>query len=426
MLQNTLVNLQIQQFILALLQKSNIPLGAAKILSAVLILLFTTLISLLLFNIVKKILRFFLIKVAIKTNSNFDDTLVRNKFSYHLSKFIPVVLLDVMLPTALVYFPKAFGFFQHVIQLMYIYVTVNLIRVILKSINDYIRKKPLFKEKPIDSYFQVANIIQYCIAGILAFSIITNKSPNTLFAALGAASAILILVFKDTILGFVASIQVSTNDMVRIGDWIEMPKYGADGHVTQITLTTVKVKNWDMTITTIPTYALISDSFKNWRGMQHSGGRRIMRSLTIKMSSIKFLSDADLENLKKIEIIRPYLEGRIKEIHKHNKDQNIDKDALINGRNLTNIGVFRIYIETYLQQNRNINPKMWLLVRQLQATEFGLPIQIYAFSKDTRLIQYEHIMADIFDHIIASISYFDLQIYQAFSNQDFNPKEPFQ
>ncbi|MFC2110734.1 mechanosensitive ion channel family protein, partial [Bacteroidota bacterium] len=238
---------------------------------------------------------------------------------------------------------------------------------------------------------------------------------------IGAASAVIILVFKDTILGFVASIQVSINDMVRIGDWITFEKYGADGDVIEINLSTVKVQNFDKTITTIPTYALISDSFKNWRGMEDSGGRRIKRSLNIKLESIGYLTKEEVNSLKKINMISSYLETRQADIDAYNIKNNFDKELLLNGRNLTNIGVFRKYIETYIENHSAIHKEMTIMVRQLAPTTQGIPLEIYAFSSDKRWKNYEYIMADIFDHIIAAVPYFKLEIFELPTNfKDLN------
>lgn len=255
-------------------------------------------------------------------------------------------------------------------------------------------------------------IFVWLLAIFSIFAIITGISFWKFITSLGAASAIIVLVFRDSILGFVASIQVTVNDMVRIGDWITFEKYGADGDVIEITLATVKVQNWDKTITTIPTYALISDSFKNWRGMTNSGGRRIKRSVILKATSIKFLSDLDIERFKKIELISGYMAQRSEEINTYNTNLNADKSILINGRNLTNFGVFRKYVQLFIENHSAINKEMTLMVRQLAPTPQGIPLEIYAFSSDQRWQNYEYIIGDIFDHILASISFFDLEVYE--------------
>jgi miniconductance mechanosensitive channel len=255
-------------------------------------------------------------------------------------------------------------------------------------------------------------IILWFVGVGVIISKIFDITTNTLLGTLGAISAVIILIFRDTILGFVASVQVSLNDMVRIGDWITFDKYGADGDVIEINLATVKVRNFDNTTTTIPTYSLISDSFRNWRGMLNSDGRRIKRHILVKAKSIRFLTDVDLVKMKQIQLISHYIDFRQEEIDKYNKTYNVDKSLSINGRNMTNFGLFRKYITTYLEYHPGINNNMILLCRQLQPTPHGMPLEIYVFSKDQRFEQYEYIMADIFDHIIAAIAYFDLEIYE--------------
>jgi miniconductance mechanosensitive channel len=240
---------------------------------------------------------------------------------------------------------------------------------------------------------------------------------------MGAASAVFLLIFKDTILGFVASIQVSINNIVKIGDWVTFDKYGADGDVIEINLSTVKVQNFDKTITTIPTYALISDSFKNWRGMVNSDGRRIKRALNIRLDSIKYLNKDEVDSLKKIEIISAYLEKRQSDIVSYNEQHQVNKELLLNGRNLTNIGVFRKYIETYIERHPAINKNMMIMARQLAPSSEGVPLEVYAFSSDKRWQNYEYIMADIFDHLIAAVPYFNLEIFEFPSKNDFIPKK---
>jgi len=256
-----------------------------------------------------------------------------------------------------------------------------------------------------------------------AINVLTGYSVMSL-ATLGAASAVILLIFKDTILGFVASIQVSVNDIVRLGDWITFSKFGADGYVTEINLATVRVQNFDNTFTTIPTYSLIADSFQNWRGMQESDGRRIKRSLFIKQNSVKFLTEEDVESLKNIGLIKPYLEHREKDIKQFNKRNEVDKSMLINGRNQTNLGVFRKYADAFLHENPAINKEMFLMVRHLAPTENGIPIEIFCFSKDKRWENYEHIQADIFDHLIASIPYFGLELFENPSGKDLDKLKP--
>ena len=285
-----------------------------------------------------------------------------------------------------------------------------IIRTIFNAIKDYLKQDAKFSDKPIDSYIQVIMIVLWIFGTIIIVSEIFDIDTKNLLAILGAISAIIILIFRDTILGFVASVQVSLNDMVRIGDWITFDKFGADGDVTEINLATVKVRNFDNTTTTIPTYSMISDSFRNWRGMLDSDGRRIKRYVLIKASSIRFMKDQEIENLKRIQLLTSYIQHRQDEIVKYNSSHNVDKTIAINGRNMTNFGLFRKYITQYLHNHPGLNKDMILLCRQLQPTQNGIPLEIYAFSNDKKFENYEYIMSDIFDHIFASIKYFDLEI----------------
>jgi len=246
-----------------------------------------------------------------------------------------------------------------------------------------------------------------------------NKTPIFLLSGVGALAAVMMLIFRDSILGFVAGIQLAANKMVAVGDWIEMPKYGADGDVLEVALTTVKVQNWDKTITTIPTYALISESFKNWRGMAESGGRRIKRSVSLDMSSIKFCDEEMLDRYRKIQYISEYIETKKIELEKFNQATEVDHASLANGRRMTNIGTFRAYVQAYLRNHPEINKDMTFLIRQLPPSENGLPIEIYVFSKDKVWANYEAIQADIFDHILAVVPEFDLRVYQNPTGADF-------
>jgi miniconductance mechanosensitive channel len=293
-----------------------------------------------------------------------------------------------------------------------------IIKTILHAVRDHLKQNPSFSDKPIDSYIQVIMIVLWIFGFVVIVSKIFDISTGTMLGTFGAISAIILLIFRDTILGFVASVQVSLNDMVRIGDWITFDKFGADGDVIEINLATVKVRNFDNTTTTIPTYSMISDSFRNWRGMLNSDGRRIKRHVLIKANSIRFLSDSELQNLKKIQLISSYIEHRQIEIQKFNDLHQIDKTELINGRNMTNFGLFRKYITQYLSQYPGLNKDMILLCRQLQPTPHGIPLEIYTFSNDKRFENYEYIMADIFDHVFAAITYFDLEIFEMTSNKE--------
>jgi miniconductance mechanosensitive channel len=288
----------------------------------------------------------------------------------------------------------------------------------LNAVVDIYNTFEIAREKPIKGYVQISMIIISIFGGIFALSTLLNRSPWPLLSGLGAMTAILLLIFKDSILGLVASIQLSVNDMVRIGDWIEMPKFNADGDVIDVSLHTVKVRNWDKTITTIPAYALIADSFKNWRGMSESGGRRIKRAINIDMTSVKFCTPEMLDRYEKFQLLTDHVRSKRKEIVKYNAAHSIDTSELINGRNLTNIGTFRNYLVAYLRHHPKIHNDMTFLIRQLPPREHGLPIEVYVFSNDQAWANYEDIQADIFDHILAVLPEFDLRVFQQPSGSD--------
>lgn len=372
--------------------------------------------------IIRKVLVSAFTQFAIRSKTNFDDLLISNKVPRNIAHIVPLLIALEFVPDVFADFYNFEVIAEKCLKVFAIILTLWIARSLLNTLKDYFKTLPRLKDKPIDSYIQVFMIFAW-LGGIMsAIAIITNIPFLKFLTGMGAISAVIILVFKDTILGFVASIQVSINDMVRIGDWVTFEKFGADGDVIEITLATVKVQNWDKTITTIPTYALISESFKNWRGMTNSGGRRIKRALNIKQDSIKCLSEADVESLKKIELIKPYLETRQKDIAEFNTSNSINKELALNGRNLTNIGVFRKYVQTYIENHSAINKDMTIMVRQLAPTAQGLPIEIYAFSSDKRWANYEYIMADIFDHVLAAVPYFGLEIFEFPSTITLNGK----
>ena len=329
---------------------------------------------------------------SIKTKTTFDDFLVLSNFPKFLAHVAPLILIWYAIPYVFLEYPKAVQFFLGAIDIYLIVLCVLIFRSLLRTTKNYLQTKEEFHDKPLQSYIQVLMIFGWGIGIFLIISILTGYSLVSL-GTLGAASAILLLIFKDTILGFVASIQVSVNDIVRIGDWITFSTYGADGYVTEINLATVRVQNFDNTYTTIPTYSLIADSFQNWRGMQESKGRRIKRAIYIKQTSIKFLSSEELEELKKIQLIKPYIEHREKEVEKYNRNTEANKSLLINGRNQTNLGVFRKYADAFLHENPAINKDLFLMVRHLAPTDKGIPIEIFCFSYDKNWENYEHIQA---------------------------------
>lgn len=392
---------------------------AAKYLNMLLLLLALLILIFIVDFITRKLLIGVFSQFASKSKTNFDDLLVANKAPRNIAHIVPLLIALEFVPIVL----ADFQFYEEIaekgLKVFGIILMLWIVRSLLNTVKDYLKTLKQFKDKPIASYIQVFMIFAWVIGIFSCLAIITETDFIKFITGLGAASAVIILVFKDTILGFVASIQVSINDMVRIGDWITFEKYGADGDVTEITLATVKVQNFDKTITTIPTYALISDSFKNWRGMTTSDGRRIKRALYIKQDGVKYLSEEDVEELKDIQLISSYLETRQADIKSYNTERNINKDILVNGRNLTNLGVFRKYIDSYLKQHSAINKDMMIMARQLAPTTQGIPLEIYAFSSDKRWENYEYIMSDIFDHLIASLPYFGLEIFELPSNSVF-------
>jgi miniconductance mechanosensitive channel len=350
--------------------------------------------------------------IARKTKTKFDDLLISNKTVKYISYLIPLLFIYKSVPIILKAYDYWEGVFGKLVGIYIILLILWIVRTIFNALKDHLKSKPEYSDKPIDSYIQVIMIILWMMGITVIFSEVFEIKIEKLLTTLGAISAIILLIFRDTILGFVASIQVSVNDMVRIGDWITMDKFGADGDVIEINLATVKVRNFDYTTTTIPTYSLISDSFKNWRGMQKADGRRIKRHLLIKSNSVRFIKNGELDDLKKIQLIKEYIEKKKNEIEKYNSQNNIDTDLPLNGRNLTNLGLFRKYITKYLENHAGLNKDMLLVCRQLQPTSQGIPLEIYVFSKDKNWENYEYIMSDIFDHIIASVAFFDLEIFE--------------
>ncbi len=404
-------------FFFKLFENSGLSDSLSKILTLVcvigIIAFITLILSFISRNLIKKIFN----QVSKRTSSNFDDSLIQNNIPSLLGYLPPLFFLIVELPELLNSHPKLVIITLNILEATTAFLAILIVRGFLKSITDQLRKYPILKDKPLESYLQVFMIFIWFIGGILILSLLTGKEIGVFLTTLGALSAVIILVFKDTLLGFVASIQITINDTVRIGDWITMNNSNADGDVIGISLSTVKIQNFDKTITTIPTYKLISDSFTNWRGMSESEGRRIKRSILIKASSIKFLNDQEIEPLKNIEIIRSYINDRQKEIKKHNDLANANKIDLINGRNFTNIGLFRAYINAYLNQHDKINKKMTIMCRQLSPTPTGVPLEIYAFITDKDWSVYEGIVSDIFDHLLSALPSFELVNFEYYSKK---------
>jgi miniconductance mechanosensitive channel len=402
------------------LSSFNLSTNSVIIIQTVSILTVILLISLIADKIAKKIIVKSISNIVKKTKNNWDDIFLEKKVFDRLAHFAPAIVIHWTIGFALSDFPLFVSLIHSAVYIYMTIITTLVINSFLKALLEIYSHSKMSKDRPIKGYVQLINIFVVFIAVILIISFVTGSSPTRLLAGLGAMAAVLMLVFKDTILGLVASVQLSANNMVKIGDWISMPSHRADGTILEITLNTVKVQNWDKTISTIPTYALVNESFTNWRGMEESGGRRIKRSINIDMTSVKFCDEKMINKLKNIELLQNYIETKIKELEEYNKKYDIDNNVLVNGRRLTNIGTFRIYIEEYLKRNPKIHDNMTFLVRQLQPTEKGLPIEIYVFSNDQAWANYEAIQADIFDHIMAIIPEFELRIFQYPTSHNFN------
>ena len=384
----------------------------AELLSRILIFFILFVLSSLIYWISKKVIISLLYKISENTKTHFDDLLIKNKAAKRLSYLFPILFLYQFLPEIFSTNQAVYALLKNVLEALSIVILINLIRALLKTISTYIKIFPSFKDKPIDSYIQVVMIFLWFIGGILILSVLTGKDIGTFLTTLGALSAVLLFVFKDTILGFVASVQITVNDTVRIGDWVTMPGNNADGDVISISLSAVQIQNFDNTITSIPTYKLLSDAFINWRGMSNSDGRRIKRSLLIKVSSVRFFMSEEILEIEKIERIRPFIQKRKKEIETSNRKEKNNKNLLINGRNFTNIGLFRNYAEAYLEEHPMVNSNMTVMCRQLSPTSQGIPLEIYVFCIDKDWKKYEHIAADIFDHLLAATKYFNLECFE--------------
>ena len=356
---------------------------------------------------------------ASKRNNKFMDILVEKKIFKYLGHIIPAIFAKYTMPLVLFEFQKFLPFAQGIFEIMMVVVIVLFLQSVLKVLKVILLEIDSLKDKPIASFTQLIGMIINILALLVLVSIISGKPLWALFTAVGAMSAVLALAFKNVLLGFAASVQISTNDLLRNGDWVEFSKYGADGIVTDINLSTVKIKNWDNTDTTIPTIAFTTESFKNWRGMEESGGRRIKRAVFVKISSIRFCTDKMLEKYKKINLIKSYIEEKQPEIEAYNQSMGFDKSIKGNGRHLTNLGLFRIYLKAYIESVSSVNREMEHLVRQLAPTDKGLPIEIYCFAKEKKWVGFEDTQADIFDHVFSAVRDFDLEMFESPSS-DFH------
>ena len=352
-------------------------------------------------------------RIVARTKATWDDILFEDRVLRRLCHIVPPVLIYFLLPLA---FPPESGMVAFVLKLLLIYVIAVVLRFVnafLKALHDVADQKEELQGKPLKGLMQTGQVIAFFVCIILIISILIDKSPARLLAGLGASAAILMLVFKDSIMGLVSGIQLTANDMLHVGDWISMSKYGVNGRVTEVTLNTVKVRNWDNTIVTVPPYLLISDSFQNWRLMQDSGGRRVMRSVNIDMNSVRFCTPEMLDRFRKIRLLKDYIDETERLIAESNEQAGVENDPEpVNGLHQTNLGVFRAYLERYLRSLAGINQEMMLMVRQLQPTEKGLPVELYFFSKVTEWTVYEKVQADVFDHVLAVIPEFGLRVFQ--------------
>ncbi len=350
-----------------------------------------------------------------QTATHLDDILIEQGVLNRLAFAVPLLVIYL--------FSDLFPDYSHVIQqylsALLVIVFILVVNATLDAANEIYSRSKFVHQLNIKSYLQISKLILNILAGIVVIAILIDKSPIYLLSGIGALTAVLLLIFKDTILSFVASIQIHSNDLFKIGDWLEVPQFGADGDVIDIALHTVKIQNWDKTISIIPAHKLIDSSFKNWRGMSESGGRRIKRAIFIDQTSIHFCDEKMINNFKSIELLAPYLESKISEIDASNSDKNINMQTLVNGRRLTNIGTFRAYIEAYLKSHAMIHDKHTFLVRQLAPSEKGVPIEIYVFTNTTDWLAYEAIQSDIFDHLLAVLTEFDLQVFQNPTGKNF-------
>lgn len=396
------------EFIMSWMIGFGINESTARYLSTGILVIFIALLSIFAYFISKEVVLRALSHFINNTQCEWDNVLLERRVFHKLSHIVPAIIIYS--------FATALSEQMPIIQkfsLAYIFlVGIFVVDALLNSMDDIYRTYEVSKNKPIKGYLQVAKIFVYIIGGIVIIATIIEQSPLLLLSGIGALTAVLLLVFKDSLLGLVAGIQLSSNDMIRLGDWIEMPKYGANGNVIDISLNTVKIKNFDKTITTIPTYALVSDSFKNWRGMKQSGGRRIRRSVYIDTTSIAFCTDEMLDEFEKIHYLSDYIRDKKDKMALYNLENKVDTSHAINVRRLTNIGTFRAYIQIYLRNHPKIHKEMVQMVRQLPPGEHGLPLEIYVFTNDTAWANYESIQSDIFDHILAVVPEFGLRVFQ--------------
>ncbi len=410
---------QFTDTIIELIGKTGVPIQWATITGAVISLVLLFILSYLSFRLTWVIAKRMLIPVFQRSKNKFDDLLIKHRLFRRISYLVPTFILYYFIQDSIFATPVLVSIIRRILEVIFVLIIVLIVDSILSSLNDYYDRFEFSKDHPIKSLVQIIKIILYLFGSLFAIATLLHRDLNSLFIGLGTLSAVLMLVFRDPILGFVGGLQLIFNKMIRIGDWISMPLYQADGTVLEITLTTVKVQNWDKTIITIPTYSLISNSFQNWRGMEEAGGRRIKRAVYIDMDSVHFVSEEELIGFRKIKMLGPYLEKKEKEIEAYNKKFNMNPEVLVNGRRQTNLGIFRAYLKAYLTNHEDIHNDMTFLVRHLPPSEKGIPIEIYVFTKTIEWAAYEDIQADIFDLVLAVLPEFGLRVYQFPKSGDF-------
>jgi len=350
-----------------------------------------------------------------KTKTKLDDIFLQSGFFNRLIYLIPLLILYNLEGI----FSQYSIIIHRILNSIFVLIILICINVLLSALGDVYDRSRFSRRIHIKGYLQVLKLILFIVGILGIITILTGQSPVYLLSGIGALTAVLMLVFKDTILSFVATIQINSNDLFKIGDWVDAPQFGADGDVVDIALHTVKIQNWDKTITTIPTHKLIDSSFKNWRGMTDSGGRRIKRAIYIDISTIRFWDEELLRRFQQFDLLQDYLESKLKEVDNSNQTVAANLDQIVKGRLFTNIGTFRAYIKAFLKNHSDIHDKMTFLIRQLPPGEKGLPMEIYVFTKDTDWVRYESIQSDIFDHLMAIVSEFDLKVFQNPSGNDF-------
>ena len=358
-------------------------------------------------------------KISARTKAVWDDHLFSDKVMHRAARLIPPLIWYVLLRVAFYDTPVLLNVLHKACLIYLIVAVLQLVAAFLDTLYEISSRHETLRNRPLKGVYQMIKLLAVCVGAILIVSILIGQDATAVLAGLGASAAIIMLIFRDSILGLVAGVQLSANDMLRPGDWITMAKYGADGYVTEVTLTTVKVQNFDKTITTIPPYALVSDSFQNWRGMRESGGRRVKRSINIDMTSVRFCTPEMLAKYRKIQLLKDYVEQTEEVIEKYNVENGIDNSILVNGRRQTNLGVFRAYLTAYLKSLPDVNQELTCMVRQLQPTDRGIPIELYFFCALKDWVPYEGVQADVFDHVLAIIPEFDLQVFQSPSGRDF-------